>query len=135
MAGIEEAIIQRLLTTSAVTAIAGTRVYPGSLPQAVTLPAIVFNKISGAPLYADAGEVGLEECRLQIDSWAATYGAAKELARAVRGSLSAFTGTSEGVECLSVELDAERDLRETGSNQADYSYRTSCDYLVLNRST
>lgn len=135
MSGIEEAIIQRLLDTNAVATIVGTRVFPGSKPQAAPLPAIVFNKISGAPIYSDAGEVGLDECRLQIDCWAATYSAAKELSRAARNSLSAFFGTSEGVECLYITLDAERDLQEAGSNQAEYFYRTSLDFLVLNRST
>jgi hypothetical protein len=131
---IEEAIIQRLLATSEVATIVGTRVFPGSKPQAAPLPAIVFNKISGAPLYDDKGEVGLDENRLQIDCWAATYSAAKGLARAVRESLSAYFGTSESVESLYCALDMERDLREGGGNAAEYLYRTSMDFLILNRS-
>jgi hypothetical protein len=131
---IEEAIIQRLLATSAVATIVGTGVYPGAKPQGAPLPAIVFNKISGAPLYDDKGEAGIEESRLQIDCWATSYTAAKGLARAVRDSLSAFFGTSEGVESLYCTLETERDLRESGSNAAEYLHRTSMDFLILNRS-
>lgn len=133
MSGTEEMIIQRLLDTAGVSTIVGVRVFPGAVPQASPMPCVVFNKISGAPVYVDAGEVGLDESRVQIDSYAATYSAAKELSRAVRASLSAFFGTVEGVESLYITLDVERDLREGGSNAAEYLYRTSQDYLVLNR--
>jgi hypothetical protein len=131
---IEEAVIQRLLADTGVIALVGTRVFPGSVPQGEALPAIVFNKISGAPIYADEGEVGLDEARIQIDCWAETYSAAKGLSRAVRASLSAFFGTSEGVESLYLSLDVERDLREGGSNANEYRFRTSMDFIALYRS-
>lgn len=131
---IEEAIIQRLLATSGVTSIVGTRVFPGAKPGGASLPAIVFNKISGGPIYADEGEVGLDESRIQIDCWGATYTAAKNLSRAVRGSLSGYVGTSQGTETLFCSLDIERDIRESGSNASEYLYRTSMDFLILNRS-
>lgn len=67
---------------------------------------------------------------MQIDCWAATYGQAKLLARAVTASLSAFSGMIGAVTFPSILLDAERDLREGGANAADYPFRTSLDFIV-----
>jgi hypothetical protein len=126
----EEGIIQRLLATAGVTNIVTTRVFPGSLPQAYALPAVTVHVISGGPLYADDGEVGLDEVRIQVDCWAETYTAAKLLARQVRASLSAFVGTVNGVTFPYILLDVIRDFREAGGNQAEYVFRTNMDYIV-----
>lgn len=130
----ETMIIQRLLDTAAVTSLVGSRVEPGALPQGSELPALVFNKISGAPIYDDKGEAGLAESRVQIDCWATTYTGAIALAAAVQDSLSAFFGVSDGTESLYITLDVERDLREGGTNASEYRYRRSMDFIVLNRS-
>jgi hypothetical protein len=126
----EEAIILKLLQTSGVAAKVGTRIYPGARPQASALPAIAINRISGAPLYADDGETGLAESRLQIDCWAGTYSEAKLTARAVIDSLSAFVGTVGGVTFPTIMLDAERDLLEPGLNAAEYLFHTSLDFII-----
>jgi hypothetical protein len=127
----EEAIIARLLADSGVAAIASTRVFPGARPQASALPAIVLNRVSGGPLYADDGEVGLEQGRIQIDCWADTYSGAKLLARAVTACLSAFDGTVDTKTFEFIELENERDLREGGGDAAAYPFRTSLDFVVL----
>jgi hypothetical protein len=129
----EEAIIIRLLADGGVAAIVATRVFPGSRPQGSELPALVLNRISGGPLYADDGEVGLEQGRIQIDCWAATYTEAKLLARAVTASLSAFDGTVGTTVFEFIELENERDLREGGAGSSDYPFRTALDFMVLAR--
>ena len=127
----EEAIIARLLADAGVAAIVGTRVFPGMRPQGSALPAAVLNRISGGPLYADDGEVGLEQARIQIDCWADTYTAAKKLARAVTACLSAFDGTVGTTTFEFIELDIERDLQEGGGDAASYPFRTALDFLCL----
>jgi hypothetical protein len=129
----EAAIIARLLETSGVAVIAGTRVFPGSRPQASALPSAVFNVISGAPVYTDDGEAGLAENRIQIDCWAATYIAAKGLAGAVKASLSAFVGTVDGVVFQNIMIINERDLREGGSDAAEYLFRTILEFSVWHK--
>jgi hypothetical protein len=126
----EEALIAKLTADSGVAAIAAGRVFPGSRPQGSALPAAVLARVSGAPLYADDGEAGLETARIQIDCWAATYGEAKTLARAVTACLSGFDGTVGPTVFQFIELDSERDLREGGSGAADYPFRTALDFLV-----
>lgn len=129
----EEALIARLLGSAAVIALISNRVFPGAVPQGAPMPAIVLNVLTGAPLYADDGECGLAETRVQIDSWADSYAAAKKLGRAVHQALSAFDGTVNGVEFQSVTLEDERDLRESGANAAEYRYRNSRDFIVWHR--
>jgi hypothetical protein len=130
----EEALIAKLLATPGVAGLAGTRVYPGSRPQGSPLPALVFSLIDGMPLYADDGEVGLAQSRVQIDCWADSYADAKTLARSVKAALSGFVGMSGGVDFPTIFIDAERDLREGGSNAAEYLFRTSIDFIVWHRS-
>jgi hypothetical protein len=69
----EEAIISRLLGDSSIAALAGSRIYPASRAQGADLPTIAIQRISGGPLYADDGEVGLQEARVQVDCWGDTY--------------------------------------------------------------
>src|SRR4030067_2432097 len=95
---VEAATIAYLLGDSAIGALINPRVYPLARPQGSAFPAIPLTRISGGPLYADDGEVGLLDARLQIDSYAVTYTAAKDLAAAVANRLSAGgAGGASGV--------------------------------------
>lgn len=126
----EEAVIARMLADAAISGLVVARVYPGARPQGSPLPANVFNKISGAPVYADDGEQRLFVARVQIDSWDLTYAGAKTLARAVKNCLSGFVGYQSGISFRNVMIENERDLREAGSNEAQYEFRTSVDFII-----
>jgi hypothetical protein len=131
----EEGIITKLLATSGVTALVSDRVHPGRRPQASALPAIDIASISGAPVYTNDGESGLERARVEINCWGSTYTSAKTVARAVKAALSAFFGEAGGINFQYILLDTERDMNETGSNQAEYLYRTSLDFIVWTKTT
>jgi hypothetical protein len=126
----EEALIAKLLATAGVTALVGTRVFPGARPQGSGLPAIVLNLIAAEPSYSDDGEDGIETARIQIDCWGESYTSAKLTARAVKAALSAFGGTIAGIRFRYIALDLEHDLQEPGSGAAEYPFRTSLDFLV-----
>lgn len=126
----EEDIRTRLLATSGVTTLVSQRIYCGSRPQGGTLPDIIINRVSGAPVYTDDGESGLAEARIEIDCWGTTYGAAKNVARAVIASLSAFFGTVGSTTFQYILLDAERDFREGGGNASEYLFRTNMDFVI-----
>lgn len=127
----EAGIIELLLAGPAVSALVGTRVYPLSRPQGAPYPVITVQRITGAPLYADDGEAGLINGRVQIDCYGETYPDAKTLAAAVKTTLSAVADvTAGGVDFLYVLVEDERDIRETGSNQQDYPFRVSVDFDV-----
>lgn len=131
----EAALIARLLGTPAVAGLVdGTRVYPGSRPQGDPLPGIVVTWISGAPIYTDDGETDLASARVQIDCWGETYSSAKDVAQAVRASLSAFQGTVSSVTFQNILIEDERDDREAGLNDAQYLYRTNIDFIIWYKS-
>jgi len=128
---IEAAVIAHLLADAGVEALVEDRVFPVSLPQGARLPSVVVARVDGAPLLADDGPSGLSNPRLQIDCWGSSYASAKALARAVTSSLNAYSGDMAGLDVPHVELEAERDMpREGGSNQSEYRYRVSLDFLV-----
>lgn len=60
------------------------RIYPMELPQGPTYPAITYQRISNARVNSfDAGG-GIDNPRLQVDCWALTRQAARELAMEVK---------------------------------------------------
>jgi hypothetical protein len=70
----------------------GQRCYPIKAPQGAVRPYITFRRISGAPERHMGGPVPLAPARIQVECYAATYGAAKALADAVRLTLDGFRG-------------------------------------------
>jgi hypothetical protein len=72
-----------LLGQPALAALLGERVYPVTLPQGATLPAITYQVISGAGEGDGHTGPGLSRRRYQFDCWAATYGQAADLGRAL----------------------------------------------------
>lgn len=127
----EAGIIALLLAGPAVSAIVSTRVFPLSRPQGSALPSITVQRISGAPLYADEGEVGLNNGRVQVDCYGISYADAKDLSAAVKSTLSAVKDVSAaGVDFVYILVEDERDIRETGSEQQDYPFRIALDFDV-----
>lgn len=92
-ASIEEGLYTKLSGTTAVSDIVAARIYPLLVPQGGTLPAIVYQRISGEHEHSHDGISGLATARFQITSIAATYTAAKALAEQVRIALDCKTGT------------------------------------------
>lgn len=129
----EGALIDLIKDDVAVAGIVAGRVYPVRRPQGSAFPAIVVTRISGQPLYSDEGEVGLQNARVQVDSMAMTYTAAKDLAQMVRTRLSGFSGVNAGIDFSFIMLDEERDLSESGANVAEYPVRIAMDFIVWTR--
>lgn len=126
----EEALLERLTSDGAITTLVGNRVTWMSRPQATGLPSVTLQRVTGGPLYTNDGEAGLSEGRVQIDCWAKTYTSVKAVARAVRTRLSALRDTVDGVRFATVMLDSEQDLREGGSNAAEYLHRVRMDFII-----
>jgi len=122
---IDSELYTRLTNDAGISALVSAKVYPVQLPQDVVLPAIVYFKVSGPRLHHLGGASGRAHARFQIDSWAATPLAAKNLADAVRSSLGGFTGTLTAIKA-SIKLDNERDDYEDGI----LAYRVIQDYII-----
>ena len=93
------------------------RVYPQNLPHDPDLPAQTYNIISSTRTYSHSGDSGAPRKRVQIDSWAESYGQAKQMAEQTIAALSGFMGvmnqdTTVGVSHMENEMDARHP--ETG---------------------
>jgi hypothetical protein len=87
-----EAIAQALGILSAaapVVAIVGTRISPLIRAQDLVLPAVTMQRITTTPSNIFAGNGGLDDTRLQVDCWDATYAGARAIAIAVRAAFDA----------------------------------------------
>jgi hypothetical protein len=85
---VEEDILAALTGSPPATS-AGDNVYALVLPDGTDYPALTYQRISTVPVNSLAGSSGLDQVRVQIDCWAATYGAAKALADEVRPVMEA----------------------------------------------
>lgn len=86
----EESLVARLNATPGVTALVGTRIYPMLIPQGAAMPAVTYQRISTVRPGSLRGPVGQADPRIQVNSWADTYGTAKALADQVRRSLDGY---------------------------------------------
>lgn len=121
MSALEPKIYTALSGDSAVSAVVSTRIYPMVLPQDVTLPAITYSRISGGQVNSMGGFSNLENPRVQVDVWAATYTAAKTLAALVHTAMG-------GATTYSAILISDMDLFEDDTK----IYRVSMDFSVWN---
>jgi hypothetical protein len=117
-----EASLFSLLSTGAVGAIVGTRVYPDILPQNVTYPAVRVQRISTArSQYRDlTGRGNYASPRIQIDCYALSRSAALALAQAVFDMLEGYHNTIAGlrIDAISTEdegASAETDIGPNGA--------------------
>lgn len=98
MAGeIEKALFAHLTAWPYLSAQTGDRVYPMSIPNDASLPAVAYQRISGRRLVTHGGPAGLAEARIQITIVGADYEEAKELAGLIRAYLEGYRGMMGGI--------------------------------------
>lgn len=125
----EEAFIAFLLADTSLSALVGSKVNYDTAPQGTAAPYVVIEVISRVPVYADDGEAGLTQHRLQITSFAATRASALAVSAAVFARLSAVSQTYSGVQFQHIELDDEDSRFETFADGREL-YRVRQDYLI-----
>lgn len=111
---LEEAIFGRLTADVGVSALLGTRAYPGQAPQSSTLPVLVYQQASQKKLTTLTGVINLNQYGLRLDLWAADYAGCKALYNAVRDCLVGFRGTLG-----SGAVDVRGVFEESGDDQAE----------------
>lgn len=123
----EAALITRLLATAGVTALVSTRINWSRRPQGSALPAVVLHRVSGTPDVHHGGASGLVVSRVQVDCWAASYGSAKAIARAVQTAITAQSFTQGATRFDVILVDSERD---DSTDETTPLFRTSLDLMV-----
>jgi len=122
----ERALRDLLLATQDVAELVGDGIHPVHLPQGFRLPAVSYQRISGPRIRAHEGPSGLARPRIQVDCWAETYAAAKELARRVRQSVDGWRGESAGIRINDVSVVTEMDGYEPDTG----IWRVQLDLIV-----
>lgn len=120
---VEKKIAAHLSTVAGITGIT-TRIYPEFVPEAAAFPALSYSRVSGLRVNQLSGYSGEENPRIQIDCWATTYEAAKNLSTAVHTAMEAAPN-------FKALLISDMDLSE----QELGLYRVSMDFSCWSKST
>ncbi len=100
-----------LQTKSAITNVVDSRIYLVRPPQGSgSFPCITYQTISSRSTYSHGGDNQLRIERVQINCFARTFKAAKDLAELVRLSLSGYAGLMGTTTVQSCFLENERDV-------------------------
>tara|TARA_R100000808_G_C2021747_1_gene69600 strand:+ start:48 stop:461 length:414 start_codon:yes stop_codon:yes gene_type:complete len=97
MADIEHALRNRIRSSSDVTDIVATRVFPIVVPSGQSLPAIVYELVSSDPQESNDGHSALTYARFSVDCMAKSYSDVKDLAEKVRLAVTGYSGTEASV--------------------------------------
>lgn len=127
-------LVATIATYSSVTALVSTRVFPETLPQATTLPALTYSQVSAVRVRDHTGPAGKSRHRVSINCWASTYAGARALADAVRQNMDGFQGWWRDTFVGSVALVNEFDLFEEEAGVTGI-YRVVQDYIVSHLET
>ena len=121
-----KAIYSILTSTSAVSAIVGTRIYPQIAAQGAAFPFVVYVLQDTSPSDTKSGVSTLDEVRYDIVVASETYAEASDLTNKIRTALDRYTGTVESVVIDSIQfidLDADND-------PGTETYVTSSEYII-----
>jgi len=86
---VESALFTVLSTSAAVSALAGTRIYPSVLPKGPTLPALVYRFVTSVA-QPTMDTRGMARARVEFDCFGETYSDAVNLRSAVVQTLAGY---------------------------------------------
>lgn len=87
---IEERLFTRLSGDAGLSALVGTRIYGGLLPQAVSLPAIIYFLVNDKPLNSLSGENARKNSRFQFDIYAETFSETRAIKAALLAAMAPY---------------------------------------------
>jgi hypothetical protein len=129
---LERALFARLTVGTPIAAI-GNRVFPVAAPLSVALPYVVTARVSAQRVRSTIAPSGLTMARMQIDTYAAGYLGAREVADAIRKRLDGWRGlvTGSGWSCRveGSSLQSDQDLHEPDIRPVAI-FRVSQDFLI-----
>jgi hypothetical protein len=120
---VEKKIVAHFSTCTLITA-KTTRVFPEHVPEGAAFPSLSYSRVSGYRVNTLTGYAGEENPRIQIDCWATSYDAAKDLSTAVHSAMEAAPN-------FKALLISDMDLSE----QDIGLYRISMDFSCWSKSS
>lgn len=105
-----EAVLRSVLVTNTVaSSLVGTRVYPILAPQSAAMPFITYRRAGIQRQQTLAGPSGVPKVTVEVDVYAATYEAARDVADRVRLCLDGYGGTVDNTVVKQTSLENEQD--------------------------
>jgi hypothetical protein len=105
-----EAVMRNaLVTTTVVSSIVSSRIFPLLAPQSAALPFITYRRSGIRRQQTLSGPMGVPQVSVDFDVYAATYEGARDLADKVRQRLDGYGGTFDNTEVQQVSLENEQD--------------------------
>lgn len=127
---IEEALMIRLKTTSALTALIAQRIFPDEAPQDTILPYLVYLTVSDVKVHTLTGQYDQEAPMIQFTAYAATKPSARAVAIQVKAALSDFQGTLSGIYFSCIRLQNEMSSLFTSPDGTVRAYTSDLEYEV-----
>lgn len=124
---IEQNIHSLMVADARFTDIALDRFRPVLLAENSCLPAATYQVISKRFVYALDGRVDITFVRMQVDTWANTYAAAKNLAEAITAILDDYSGGfQDGSQIRSVQIMSSTDFYDKDA----HIYRVMTEFYI-----
>lgn len=126
---LDEAQYAYLSTYPDLVTLIGTRLYPDTLPQEPTLPAVVYERVSTPRLSQHTGVVAGGQVRMQYTVFALTRASARAIAAQLVAALDGYRGTMGGVGGVAVtviEIPNEIDQHDPETDR----YQTMLDAIL-----
>jgi hypothetical protein len=124
----ETRLVAKLKSTSTITALTSTRIYPMIRPQGAALPCIVYEISSDRPSNHAGGATSTSEMSIALDCIATTYAGAKALGDLVQSTMSGFADSAGCIWHLTNQSDQIGAL--SGGEEEPEFYTVSQDYTV-----
>lgn len=129
---LEASLTSRLLADSTLSGLVGTGVYPVNLPVALASqtsppPCVTYRTISDVPTFTLNGSTVSIKTRIEYNSWATTYAAAKAVALAIQSSLTGYSGQLGDVYICWIEPGG---VNTDDLDEDSRLYRVQQDFLI-----
>lgn len=105
-----EAVLRSaLVSTTSVSSLVGSRVYPILAPASAAMPFITYRRAGIQRQQTLSGPSGVPKVTVELDIYAATYEGARDVADRCRLVLDGYGGTVDNTEVKQASLENEQD--------------------------
>ena len=126
MKSLEKALYEKLKT------LAGGKVYPMKAPARSAGPFIIFQRTDSSRVRSINRPSGLAQAYIQVDAYAPTYYAAKELGQQIEAMLDGFRGVvyydATSIEVAGISMQNDVDIFD--QTDEPFLFRSYASYLV-----
>lgn len=134
---IGEALYSKLSTTTTLTALVSTKIYPMSAPQSAALPFVTYEESYGEWPHAMSRDPGITMKRMELTSWSTGYAQVHSIALQVRKALQDYSGTMGGTGGVPVQrifMEQEVDVQDVDPTDQRVLYAVTQSFLIWHTS-